>query len=141
MAAQVSGTSASIQRAIDGQSNVSLPGTVAASAAQIGQPFAIPGDAAGRDITWELVITGTAPSTLEVDVEGSLDQGFTVATANPGAATGAQLDTYTGVVSTMRHITNKQIPFVRMNIIAMTGGDSTTRIMGRFTLAKRGAAN
>lgn len=139
MAAQVSGTTSTPQRAVDQQVNISLPGTVQAAAGQIGQPFAVPGDNAGRDLTWETVITGTAPATLQVDLEGSLDQAFTVATANPGVAAGAQLDTFAGVASTMRHVTNKQVNFVRGNIIALTGGDATTRVLVRIYMAKRGA--
>lgn len=143
---QITGTSSTPFRAVDGQPNISLPSGVAIAAGGgglaaggIGQPFAVPGDCAGRDITWDLIITGTAPTTLEVDLEGSLDQGFTVATANSGSATGAQLDTYTGTVSTQRSVTAKQVSFVRLNVITLTGGDATTRIVGRIYLAKRGA--
>jgi hypothetical protein len=139
MAAQVSGTIASPQRAVDGQLNISLPGTVQAAAGQIGQPFAIPGDSSARDYTWDLVITGTAPATLEVDMEESLDQGFTIANQQPGVATAAQMDTFAGVASTTRHVTNKQTNFVRLNIIALTGGDATTRILGRIFMGKRGS--
>jgi hypothetical protein len=141
MAAQVQGTSSSIQRAVDGQLNVSLPGLNQAAAGQIGQPFAIPGDAAARDYTWDLVITGTAPATLEVDLEESLDSAFTIANQQPGVATAGQMDSFAGVASTTRHVTNKQTNFVRLNIIALTGGDATTRILGRIFMGKRGAAN
>lgn len=140
MAAQVAGTSASIQGLIPGQVGISLPGTVAAAAGQIGQPFAIPAQDVAHDLTWDLIITGTAPTTLEVDLEESLDQGFVIATAQPGVATAGQMDTYAGTASTTRHVTNKQTLFVRLNIIAMTGGDATTRIMGRIFCAKRGGS-
>lgn len=136
--AQATGTSASTQGLLAGQPGVSLPAQGQA-AVSIGQPFALPGSTSGHDLTWDLQISGTAPATLEVDLEGALDQAFAVATQNPGAASGAQLDTYTGVVSTMRHVTNKQVNFVRLNIITLTGGDGTTRIMGRIFCAKRGS--
>ena len=135
---QITGTSATPLRGVDGQLNVSLPG-LAQAAVGIGQAFAVPGDNAGRDYTWDLVITGTAPATLEVDLEESLDQAFTIAAQQPGVATAAQMDTFTGVASTTRHVTNKQTVFVRLNIIGLTGGDATTRILGRIYFQKRGS--
>jgi hypothetical protein len=145
MAAQIAGTSASPQRGVDGQLNVSLPSVQIAAggggllAGGIGQAFAVPGDTAARDYTWDLVITGTAPATLEVDLEEALDSAFTIAAQQPGVATAAQMDTFAGVASTTRHVTNKQTNFVRLNIVTLTGGDATTRILGRIFMGKRGA--
>ena len=127
--AQISGTSATPVRAVDGQVNVSLPGTVQA-AVGIGQPFAVPGDTSGRDIFWDLLISGTAPATLVVNLEGSMDSAFT----NP-----IQLDTYALLVSMGQFVTSAQVPFMRLNIATLTGGDATTRILGRIYLAKRGS--
>jgi hypothetical protein len=137
--AQIAGTSATPLRGVDGQLNVSLPPTGAQAAVGIGQGFAVPGDNAGRDYTWDLIITGTAPATLEVDLEESLDQAFTIATQQPGVAAAAQMDTFAGVASTTRHVSNKQTVFVRLNIITLTGGDGTTRIQGRIYFQKRGS--
>lgn len=145
MASQITGTSATPQRAVDGQANVSIPAVQIAAggggllAGGQGQPFAVPGDNAGRDILWDLIITGTAPTTIEADLEGSLDAAFTIANAQPGVATAAQLDTTTLALSQMRAVTNKQVPFMRINIVTLTGGDATTRILGRIYLAKRGS--
>jgi hypothetical protein len=148
MAAQITGTSNSPQALIPGQPAISIPGGVAIAAAGgglaaggVGQPFAMPAQDVGHDFTWDLIITGTAPATLEVDLEESLDQAFTIAAAQPGVATAAQADTFTGVASTTRHVTNKQTLFLRLNIVTLTGGDATTRIQGRIFVAKRGGAN
>ncbi len=148
---QVQGTTVVPQRGIDGMLNISIPAAAQVAAGgggqfggatnQPGQAFAVPGDTSARDYTWDLVITGTAPATLEVDLEESLDQAFTVANSQPGVATAGQMDTFAGVASTTRHVTNKQTLFVRLNIIALTGGDATTQILGRIFFGKRGAAN
>lgn len=136
--AQLAGTSAIPSCLTPGQIGVSLPG-IAQAAVGIGQAFAVPMQDVGHDFTWDLVITGTAPATLEVDMEESFDSFFTIAVQQPGVATAAQMDTFTGVASTTRHVTNKQTLFVRLNIIAMTGGDATTRILGRILCCKRGS--
>lgn len=126
------------QALVNGQVGISLPGA-AQPVAGAGQAFAIPQADCGHDLTWDLVITGTAPATLEVDLEESLDQAFTIANGQPGVAGAAQMDTFAGLVSTTRHVTNKQTLFVRLNIIAITGADSTTRILGRIFAVKRGS--
>lgn len=113
-----------------GQVNVSLPGTAQPVQGSVGASFAVPNDKSGYDITWDLYITGTAPGALQVDLQGSFDQAFT----NPG-----QVDTYNLLVSTMRFVTAKQVPFLRLNIVTFSGGDATTRILGRIYVAKRGA--
>lgn len=136
--AQIAGTTSTPSCLTPGQPAVSLPGN-AQAAVGIGQAFAVPQQDVGHDFTWDLVITGTAPATLEVDFEESIDSAFTIATQQPGVATAAQADTFTGVASTTRHITNKQTLFVRLNIITLTGGDATTRILGRILAGKRGS--
>jgi len=136
--AQITGTTSTPSGLVPGQLAISLPGT-AQAATGVGQAFSIPQADAGHDFTWDLVITGTAPGTLEVDLEEALDSAFTIAAGQPGVASAGQMDTYTGVASTTRHVTNKQTLFVRLNIITLTGGDATTRILGRILCCKRGS--
>ena len=112
-----------------GQASASLPGTSAPAVAP-GQAFSVPGDNSGYDITWDVVITGTAPTTLVVNLEGALDAAFTVP---------IQIDTNNQTASYGRTVTSKETPFLRLNITTLTGGDGTTRILGRIYLRKRGA--
>jgi hypothetical protein len=94
-----------------------------------GQVFAIPGTA-GYDITWDVVLAGTALGTIQVDLQGSMDATFT----NP-----VQLDTYNVVGNTGRHVTNKQMPFLRVRLVTATGGDPTSSVIARVYAKKRGA--
>jgi len=101
----------------------------AANAPVNGTPLAVP-SSAGVDITWDLVFSGTALATVQVDLQGSLDAAFT----NP-----IQLDTVNVVGSTGRHVTNKQVPFLRVRLVSATGGDATSAIVARVYIKKRGA--
>ncbi len=94
-----------------------------------GQVFAAP-SSAGYDIFWDLNISGTAPATLQVDLQGSMDAAF----SNP-----VQMDTYNLLVSTGRFVTGKEAPFLRLRNVLATGGDGTTLVVGRIFLKKRGA--
>lgn len=100
-----------------------------ASAPVNGTVFAAP-SSAGYDIFWDLAISGTAPTTLQVDLQGSMDAAFT----NP-----VQIDTYNLLVSTGRFVSGKEAPFLRLRNVLATGGDGTTLIVGRIFLKKRGA--
>lgn len=94
-----------------------------------GTPFAAP-SSAGYDIFWDLLIGGAALTTLQVDLQGSMDAAFT----NP-----VQIDTYNLLVSTGRFVTGKEAPFLRLRLVLATGGDGTSSVVGRVYLKKRGA--
>lgn len=94
-----------------------------------GTVFAAP-SSAGYDIFWDLAISGTAQSTLQVDLQGSMDAAFT----NP-----VQIDTSNLLVSTGRFVTGKEAPFLRLRVVLGTGGDGTSLVVGRIFLKKRGA--
>lgn len=101
----------------------------AANAPVNGTPFAVPASA-GEDFTWDVVFAGTALTTVQVDLQGSLDAAFT----NP-----IQLDTFNVVGSTGRHVTNKQVPFIRVRLVSATGGDASSSVVARVYAKKRGA--
>lgn len=94
-----------------------------------GQGFAAP-SGAGYDVFWDLAISGTALTTLQVDLQGSMDAAFT----NP-----VQMDTYNLLVSTGKFVTGKEAPFVRLKLVLATGGDASSTVVGRLFLKKRGA--
>jgi len=73
-----------------------------------------------RVFGWDVVVTGS-PSSLRVDIEGSLD-----------GTTWFQLDTYTTAASTLRFIVDKPVRYIRANLVTLGGGSSptaTTRIV------------
>lgn len=94
-----------------------------------GQAFAVP-SSAGMDISWDVTASGTALATVQVDLQGSLDATFT----NP-----SQVDTVNVVGSFARSVTGKQWPFLRIRVVAATGGDATSQLVGRLYVKKRGA--
>lgn len=120
------GTTALILAVVSPALNVVNP---TAAAPANGTPFAAP-SSAGYDIFWDLIVNGTAPATLQIDLQGSMDAAFT----NP-----VQIDTYNLLVSTGRFVTGKEAPFLRLRLILATGGDGTTTVIGRIYLKKRGA--
>lgn len=101
----------------------------AAAAPVNGAVFAVP-TTAGFDITWDAVFAGTALGAVQVDLQGSLDAAFT----NP-----IQLDTFNVVGSTARHVTSKQVPFLRARLVSAAGGDATSTLVVRVYVKKRGA--
>lgn len=92
----------------------------AATATGQGTCFATPpgnGDVAPpSNFTWELQFNGSL-SAVQVDFQGSLD-----------GTNYYQLDTYnTPGTNTMRHIVNKPVPFVCLDVVSIgTGGGSVT---------------
>lgn len=91
----------------------------AVAAAGAGPTFAVPPGSRENDLTWDVVVAGGPPASLQVDLQGSLDAAFT----NP-----IQLDTYNVVANTGRHVVNKAIPFIRANLIAIGAGGGTVTV-------------
>lgn len=68
--------------------------------------------------TWTVIQAGTAPATIQVDLQGSID-----------GINYFALDSTTTVSSfQMRHIAYKPIRFIRAKLTTLTGGDGTTAI-------------
>lgn len=63
--------------------------------------------------TWQTKIDGT-PSVVDVDLEGSLD-----------GVNFFALDTSTSTTGEMRHIANKAVKFIRINLVAFTFGGTS----------------
>lgn len=74
-----------------------------------------------NNFTWTVVQAGTALSTIQVDLQGSID-----------GIRWYQIDTTTSVaVFQMRHVVYKPVRFIRAVLVAATGGDGTsTSIVG-----------
>lgn len=101
----------------------------AANAPANGQAFALP-SSAGFDIFWDVITTGTALATIQVDLQGSMDAAFT----NP-----IQIDTENTLGNKGQFVTGKQCPFMRARLVAATGGDATSTVAVRVYIKKRGA--
>ncbi len=90
----------------------------AGDVAAIGGPAALGG--VPRKLSWEVRVTG-APTALQVDLEGSLDN-----------TNWYQIDTYNVVANTLREVTQRGAKFIRARLVTLTGGTSptvTARIM------------
>jgi hypothetical protein len=88
---------------------------------------------AGQDIGWDLHFIGTPFSTGLFTLQGSMDAAFT----SPGV-----LDATNVVASdSLRWISNKQSPFMRVNVSSLSGGDGTSQVVIRLYTRYRGAAS
>src|SRR3970040_898986 len=67
-----------------------------------------------RKIAWEVRVTG-APTALQVDLEGSLDN-----------TNWYQIDTYNVVANTLREVTQRGAKFIRARLVTLTAGTSPT---------------
>lgn len=86
----------------------------AATAVVQGTPFNLEHDFDTH--TWTIILTG-APATLQVDLEGSID-----------GTNWFPLDSYTGLITAMRHVVNKAIRQIRANLITLTGVNPTVTV-------------
>ncbi len=100
---------------------VPVDSLTAVTAPAAGQIFEIPQDAFGGIpiIEWEVVYP-SAPTTPSSQLEGDDNEAF----ANPVILDGP----YTGTTNTRRHVANKPIRFVRVNLTALAAGSFTGRI-------------
>jgi len=111
---------AKLDRSLDfGYPNTSLD---AATGTGAGTSFAVVprGNNAPRTFAWDIIRSGTV-STLQVDIQGSLD-----------GTNWFQLDTYnTPGADTLRFIVDKPVYAIRANLVILTGGGNiTTRLWG-----------
>ena len=111
-----------------GNLNVSLDGvTTGLVAGDIGNAFGVPPQS-GRMLlpynwTWSILQRGTTFATIQVDLEGSIDQ-----------VNWFQLDSDTAVAAfALRHVVYKPVRFIRAHLVAATGGDGTSNVVVGIT--------